>query len=763
MATFTVTTLNDENDGGAGGTGLSLREAIDMANAAAGADEIVFAPSLSGTIHMSLGTLIITDELTISGDERITLSGDVNQDDVLSNGLTDLEATPESELDDNVQIINSISPLTLNGMTLTGASHFSIGGAVFAGNGLTLNDMVFAGNRTDEISAHGAAVVALNGLHVTNSEFFGNVIAGPSSHSVIASTGDSTYINTTIADNVVDRRGVVEVQQGNLTIINSTITGNRGLDLSLGSATNAAVFADLGMGTITITDSIILGNAGINPAQISVGGLFSISTTGMNIIGSSTAEYDATMDPNAMNATATQVFSSTATVTSGTTSVEGGVIEFDGTDFFVALRESFANPAIDASAGSSIPTHDGRNVLAVDLPFGGSGPGARDLGAYEAPIFPTPFDDHLTGTSGGDFFDALAGDDTVSGLGGDDFILGYFGNDVLNGDAGDDSIFGEDGDDTLTGDEGDDELLGGAGNDSIEGGGNADLIEGGSGRDTLLGGTGRDTISGDENADYIEGGGGADDLRGVGGADTLVGGNSSDTLLGGGGRDELRGNNGADFMNGGGSADTLRGGQGKDTLEGGDSSDDLAGQNGDDLIKGNNGADTLGGGGGKDTIRGGQGKDLILGGDGHDDLSGQNGEDTISGGDGDDVIRGGGGGDRLIGAAGVDTLTGGAGADNFVFVSPSDTGVNPFNRDVITDFGPTDTIDLSQIDAQVGSGNQAFTFIGTSAFSFTAGELRYSQLSGQTIIQMDRDGDGVTDMEIQLSGTINLQASDFIL
>ena len=48
MAQFIVTTDIDENDGGAtvanpGGQGLSLREAIALANAAPGADEIVFA------------------------------------------------------------------------------------------------------------------------------------------------------------------------------------------------------------------------------------------------------------------------------------------------------------------------------------------------------------------------------------------------------------------------------------------------------------------------------------------------------------------------------------------------------------------------------------------------------------------------------------------------------------------------------------------------------------------------------------------------
>jgi hypothetical protein len=53
MATFTVTTLADETFGGgtastevADGTGLSLREAIGLANSSSDADRIEFDPSL---------------------------------------------------------------------------------------------------------------------------------------------------------------------------------------------------------------------------------------------------------------------------------------------------------------------------------------------------------------------------------------------------------------------------------------------------------------------------------------------------------------------------------------------------------------------------------------------------------------------------------------------------------------------------------------------------------------------------------------------
>jgi CSLREA domain-containing protein len=61
-----VTTAEDAvaNDGE-----LSLREAVEAANARAGADTIGFADGLrGGTLVLEQGTLAVTDDLTIDGD-----------------------------------------------------------------------------------------------------------------------------------------------------------------------------------------------------------------------------------------------------------------------------------------------------------------------------------------------------------------------------------------------------------------------------------------------------------------------------------------------------------------------------------------------------------------------------------------------------------------------------------------------------------------------------------------------------------------------
>jgi pectate lyase len=183
-----------------------------------------------------------------------------------------------------------------------------------------------------------------------------------------------------------------------------------------------------------------------------------------------------------------------------------------------------------------------------------------------------------------------------------------------------------------------------------------------------------------------------------------------------------------------------------------DSSDSVATSRADDLV-GTSGADTIKGLGGKDTISGEAGNDRLSGGTNADALSGGNGNDTLSGDTGND---------QLTGGAGTDTLTGGDGRDQFVFTSIKDGAVGS-HRDVITDFGAGDVIDLSGIDAQTGKGgDQDFTFIGTKDFTERAGELHVVQDGNYSVVEGDVNGDGQADFQIALAGHPNLSASDFI-
>ena len=147
-------------------------------------------------------------------------------------------------------------------------------------------------------------------------------------------------------------------------------------------------------------------------------------------------------------------------------------------------------------------------------------------------------------------------------------------------------------------------------------------------------------------------------------------------------------------------------------------------------------------------------------------LDGGAGNDTLEGLNGDDTLLGRSGNDKLIGGAGRDTLEGGAGADQFIYQSIRESSTSASSRDIIVDFSRSqgDKINLKAIDAiSKTKKDDAFDFIGTSKFSKSAGELRYLKKGGVTFVYGDVDGDGKADFSIQLTGKIDLQATDFIL
>jgi Ca2+-binding RTX toxin-like protein len=140
-------------------------------------------------------------------------------------------------------------------------------------------------------------------------------------------------------------------------------------------------------------------------------------------------------------------------------------------------------------------------------------------------------------------------------------------------------------------------------------------------------------------------------------------------------------------------------------------------------------------------------------------VSGELGNDTLVGGAFNDSLDGGAGLDLLRGNRGKDVLTGGAERDTFDFNALADSNVGSA-RDQIRDFQRgLDVIDLGGMDSDTtASGNQAFKFIGTGAFSGIAGQLR----CGSGVVQGDVNGDGRADFEIKVNVGV-LAKGDFIL
>jgi Ca2+-binding RTX toxin-like protein len=244
-------------------------------------------------------------------------------------------------------------------------------------------------------------------------------------------------------------------------------------------------------------------------------------------------------------------------------------------------------------------------------------------------------------------------------------------------------------------------------------------------------------------------------LKGLGGDDRLHGKDGNDELSGGDGDDRLEGGAGADTMDGGVGIDTL------------DYADSTAGVTVSLLLRTASGGDAHGDSfSGIENVDGSRFADHLQGDDVRNVLWGDAGNDTLVGMGGDDLLLGSDGDDHLYGGPGRDALYGGADADRFSWSFTSDTGLTRATADEIWDFNAADgdRIDLAAIDADVtAAGNQAFTFVGGSAFSGAPGEVNYYWFGGNTYIQMNTGGNGDPEGVIRLDGIHTPEASWFVL
>jgi hypothetical protein len=111
--------------------------------------------------------------------------------------------------------------------------------------------------------------------------------------------------------------------------------------------------------------------------------------------------------------------------------------------------------------------------------------------------------------------------------------------------------------------------------------------------------------------------------------------------------------------------------------------------------------------------------------------------------------------DALQGRGGADVLTGGGGRNSFIYSAVGDS--LPASPDLITDFGISDTIDLSGMGRPGG-----FAFVGAQSPT-QAGKVGYRIVGGETLVEINTSGSASPDMVIRLAGVHSLTASNFAL
>ena len=245
-----VTTLDDERDGNYSLDDLSLREAIELANAFDDVNTINIHPGLTagGAVEINLEAqtgvpreLVITQDVVINGPgaDLLTIDGQDASRHFRIEGAT----------------------ATISGMSLI-SGRDQEGGSILNTNGdLTLDGLYLATN-TSTGTAGGGAIWSSGPLTILNSTFFQNSTL-VNHGGAIRIRNDMTVINSTFSENSAEGvAGAILVESGDSVIVNSTFFGNRSdSDGSSSGSVGGAIFTIGISGTdTTLINSIVVGN-----------------------------------------------------------------------------------------------------------------------------------------------------------------------------------------------------------------------------------------------------------------------------------------------------------------------------------------------------------------------------------------------------------------------------------------------------------------------------------------------------------------------
>ncbi len=288
LSTYTVDHFVDENDGNIGAGNLSLREAILLANANPGEDQITIP---AGTYRLAIAGA--NEDAGLTGDLDITDSVQISGAGI---GATTING---AGLDRVFQIVGTFRAtdnpvVSISGMTITGGQTPNSTGTIHGGgiqnsnSTLTLDTCSITGNATGTGYAGGrGGGVNVDGgtLTITNSVIDGNTTGNGSAQGGDGGGVGGNASTITIQDSFVrnNRTGVATGSAGTIT------AGRGGLYSSSGEPSYP--------GTLTVTNTQVLGNAtGDAVTTVSKGlggGIYNYSGSALYLTGSTVANNTA--------------------------------------------------------------------------------------------------------------------------------------------------------------------------------------------------------------------------------------------------------------------------------------------------------------------------------------------------------------------------------------------------------------------------------------------------------------------------------------